>query len=218
MTLHFSSKRDMALHILREQPLAWFRDAPIDMRDTNLIRAEPVPWLDYSQGSFLRKIYHMKAGEEFQTTDWVVENEEACKELVRSAGGQLVGYDNTISEPIHWASMTVNVNVSAKPGYGFDWGFLSTRPSNIRIFKGPPETCAHHPWDAMILRDCTGNTGNLNSIESIAQRKWDILCMKMCEDYDSPWVVAAIKDSGERAIPGVHDCQDTSACGCMFAH
>jgi hypothetical protein len=78
----------------------------------------------------------------------------------------------------------VNVNVSAKPGYGFDWGFLTTRPSNIRIFKGPPETCAHHPWDAMILRDCTGNTDTLNSIESIASRKWDILCMKMCEDYD----------------------------------
>jgi hypothetical protein len=46
----------MALYMLQDKPLAWFRDAPIDMRDLNLIRAEPVPWLDYSQRSYLRKM------------------------------------------------------------------------------------------------------------------------------------------------------------------
>ena len=78
----------------------------------------------------------------------------------------------------------VNVNIKGTLGSGFDWGFLSTRPENMRIFKGPPETCSAHPWDAMILRDCTSNTDTLSSIESMSSRKWDILCMKMCEDYD----------------------------------
>ena len=78
----------------------------------------------------------------------------------------------------------MNVNVKGAPGAGFDWGYLSTRPANIRIFKGPPQTCDLHPWDAMILRDCTTNTDTLNGLEYIASRKWDILVMKMCEDYD----------------------------------
>ncbi|KAJ9616849.1 hypothetical protein H2200_000569 [Cladophialophora chaetospira] len=210
-----NSKAKKALEMLGDQPLAWFRDTGIDMRDINLIRAERLPWMDYRQGSYLRKIYHMKVGESFETTDWTVENNETCKELVRSARGQLAGYEVAASNPIHWASATVNVNITARPGHDFNWGFLSTRPAKVRIFKGPPETCASHPWDAMILRDCTPN-GGLD--ETIASRKWDILCMKMCEDFDFPWVVVSIKDSGPAPSPGDHDCQDTSACGCVFSH
>ena len=51
-----TSKSKKALAMLQDQPLAWFRDAGIDMRDINHIRAKKVPWLDYCQGSFLRKI------------------------------------------------------------------------------------------------------------------------------------------------------------------
>lgn len=82
----------------------------------------------------------------------------------------------------------VNVNVQGTRSADFDWGYLSTRPSNIRIFKGPPESCHIHLWDAMILRDCTPNTDTLSEVESIASRKWDILVMKMCEDYDREYI------------------------------
>ena len=37
----------------------------------------------------------------------------------------------------------------------------------------------------MILRDCTSNGGSLYRVEEAASRKWDILCMKVCEDHDS---------------------------------
>lgn len=131
--------------------------------------------------------------------------------------------------------LTVIVHVEASPGQEFGWGFLSTRPHNIRIFKGPCETCPYHTWDAIILRDCTPNTDTLWRVEAVASRKWDILCMKMCEDYDrecyhvklanntnvllpDPWVVVAVNDAGPTPGPNTHDCQDTSACGCILAH
>lgn len=77
----------------------------------------------------------MKAGEDFKQTDWVVEKDNKLKKLTFSAGGKLVGYNFSSSAPIHWASVTVNVNIAAAPGQGFDWGYLSTSPRNIRIFK-----------------------------------------------------------------------------------
>jgi hypothetical protein len=136
-------------------------------------------------------------------TQWVVETDQECKELVQSAGGKTYGFDNGSASTAHWASVTgrlaacyrdtnvqlllillVNVNINGTPGAGFGWGFLSTRPHHIRIFKGPAKTCSEHPWDAMILRDCTSITHSLCDVGSIASRKWDILCMKMCEDYD----------------------------------
>lgn len=73
----------------------------------------------------------------------------------------------------------------------------------------------------MILRDCTTNTNGFNMIKEIASRNWDILAMKMREDYDclwsdnfdrhnvptgtGLWVVVAIRDSGVRPEPGVCD-------------
>ncbi|KAI1618636.1 origin recognition complex subunit 4 [Exophiala viscosa] len=196
------SKATHARCLLRMKPGDWLGEGPIEKRDKDLLDAESVSFLDYNRGSYLRKIYHMKAGEKFDMTNWTVENDETCKELVRSAGGHLYGYGITTSPAIHWASVTVNVNISGTPGSGFNWGYLSTRPANIRIFKGPAHTCALHPWDAMILRDCTPNTDNLSNIKSIESRKWDILCMKMCEDYDYPWVVVAVKDAGTAPEPG----------------
>lgn len=54
----------------------------------------------------------------------------------------------------------------------------------MRILPGPPQTCNLHPWDAMILRDCQPNTNNVWEVERIASKSWDILLVKMCEDYD----------------------------------
>lgn len=81
-------------------------------------------------------------------------------------------------------TLLVNVNIQGAIGAGFLWGFLATQAENIRIFKGPAETCSIHPWDAMILRDCTTNTGTLDDLDAISSRKWDVLVMKMCEDHD----------------------------------
>ena len=94
----------------------------------------------------------------------------------------------------------VNVNVVGTPLSGFygDWGFLSTHPSNIRLFKGPRSTCQDHPWDAMILRDCIASSDNLWKIERVGSRKWDILAMKMCEDHDCKWAFSPRLNAGRR--------------------
>lgn len=86
--------------------------------------------------------------------------------MVQQAGGTLIGYSFETLFDVDWTSMTgkrpthihlpsdvanqwvVNVNIAAPHGAGFDWGFLGTKPKNIRIFKGPPESCSIHPWDA----------------------------------------------------------------------
>ncbi|KAK5198812.1 hypothetical protein LTR72_005114 [Exophiala xenobiotica] len=219
MAVVLRSKEEVARCMLRSEIVAWFRDQPIDQRDQDLINADHVGFVDYNKGSYLRKIYHMKPGEAFKQTQWVVETDQECKELVQSAGGKTYGFDNGSASTANWASVTVNVNINATPGAGFDWGFLSTQPHHIRIFKGPAKTCSEHPWDAMILRDCTSNTHSLCDVGSVASRKWDILCMKMCEDYDHPWVVIAVKDAGPVSIPSgdVCGCQDPTACGCIIA-
>jgi hypothetical protein len=54
--MYFPPKEAAARYMLGDSPLMWFHDSPIDQRDLDLIRAEPVALLDYSQGSFVRKI------------------------------------------------------------------------------------------------------------------------------------------------------------------
>ncbi|KAK4943029.1 hypothetical protein LTR10_017414 [Elasticomyces elasticus] len=179
-----SSKAGHARCLLRTKPSDWFGEGPIEQRDMDLLDAESVSFVNYDQGSYLRWIYHMKAGETLNMTKWTVENDEACRELVRSGGGHLYGFGNATWAAINWAFVTVRINITGTPGSGFNCGFMSTRPANIRIFKGPAYICSIHAWDAMILRDCTPNnsTGGMGNVESIGTRKWDILCMKMCED------------------------------------
>ncbi|RYP76347.1 hypothetical protein DL771_001786 [Monosporascus sp. 5C6A] len=185
----------VARRLLQCKLEAWFRGSPVDDRDRALLDAQDVPWVHYAKTSYLRKIYHMKQSEGFETTDWTVENDDACKKMVAEAGGQLIGFDLDVCNSAQWKAMKVNVNITAK-NTSFDWGFLSTTPSKIRIFRGAVESCPDHPWDAMILRDCYANTGGMQAVDSISSRYWDILVMKMCEDYDHPWVVVAVKDAG----------------------
>ncbi|RDW63743.1 hypothetical protein BP6252_11288 [Coleophoma cylindrospora] len=207
-------KMCLAHDMIHENPAMWFRDAAIDDRDRRLLDFGQVAFLTYGEGSFVRKMAslpstprphtadlyvqnHKKASESSQQTEWTVEEDESCKNLVWSAGGELYGFTFAPAAPVSWDSFTVNVNIKGAPGAGFDRGFLSTAASNIRIFRGPPESCEEHPWDAMILRDCTSNTTNLHDLDYVASRKWDILAMKMCEDYDHPWVVISMKDAGQ---------------------
>lgn len=121
----------------------------------------------------------------------------------------------------------VHVNITGSAFAGFDWGYLTTRPSNIRIFRCPPEImyqeasdedwehdeqddvedweydedreydedCEHDEqehdvedgcgWHVMILRDCHTTTDGIMDIDRIASRFWDILLIKMCENFDS---------------------------------
>ena len=61
---------------------------------------------------------------------------------------------------------------------------MSGLPEHIRIFEGPTSTCPDHPWHAMIIRDAIAMTESLTAVDALASRKWDILLMKMCEDFD----------------------------------
>ncbi|KAG4424943.1 hypothetical protein IFR04_001914 [Cadophora malorum] len=211
-------KWEAARCMMRANPSAWFGKSPIENRDLDLLNAYPVSFVDYEQGSYLRKVYHMKAGEGLKQTDWKVEQDVECKRMIASAGGKLIGFDFQPLDETHWASMTINVNISAPPGQPFQWGFLSTSPKNIRILKGPADTCDLHPWDAMILRDCTTNTSSLHAVSKVSRRKWDILLIKCCEDFDHPWVVATLLDVGPFDPKTSHRCLDKSACGCIFSH
>ena len=51
-----ATKEESARCMLRSRPAAWFRDCPIEQRDLDLIKAKDVPWVNYSQASYLRKI------------------------------------------------------------------------------------------------------------------------------------------------------------------
>lgn len=79
---------------------------------------------------------------------------------------------------------TVNVTISGNIAPGVTWGLLSGRPSKARVLAGPCSTCPEHPWDIMILRDFHVNTSGMEQVASIASRQFDILLMKMCEDFD----------------------------------
>lgn len=48
----------------------------------------------------------MKAGKQFEQTEWTVEEDEECKKLVGSAGGELHGFNFARPAPVHWASVT----------------------------------------------------------------------------------------------------------------
>lgn len=46
----------------------------------------------------------------------------------------------------------------------------------------------------MILRDFHTNTSGLDQVVPIASRQFDILLMKMCEDYDSRLYLVVINE------------------------
>ncbi|KAI1380952.1 hypothetical protein F4677DRAFT_441282 [Hypoxylon crocopeplum] len=186
-----------------EQPQLWLGDVPVCPRDQALFDAVPVDFVNYCQNSFLILIAHLKRGEEdggVLQTKWTCENDVACKHMVTQAGGGAVGLqqDVELHPEFDWLHMMVTVNLKIHPAadLGIAGGQLSSPPAKIRIFRGPERTCHVHPWDAMILYDCAPRTDGLKRVQRIASRKWDILLMKMCEDFDFPWVVVSIRDSG----------------------
>ncbi|KAI6325399.1 hypothetical protein MCOR29_003792 [Pyricularia oryzae] len=185
------NKRSRMHEMLKSRPGDWFRDSDMSLRDQELLRS-PSNMFSYDKDCFVRKIL-----------DWIVEHDELCKKRIQEAGGVLVGFPETampssVSPP--YQSMIVNVNIRGAPGGSFDWGYLTTSPQNVRIFKGPEYTCSAHSWDAMILKDCYANTSNLRKIEAIADRRWDILAMKLCEDIRAPWLVFSIRDPGPNLV------------------
>ncbi|KAI3325933.1 hypothetical protein HD806DRAFT_552322 [Xylariaceae sp. AK1471] len=203
-----TSKPCLALGMMRETPEKWLRHLEVDDRDIALLNAACVPWVDYGARSYLRKMYTLEQGENlFKEVNWHVENDEHCKKIVAEAGGILVGFAFGPPAPSNWKSMkvVVNINVPLTAGLECTWGLMGTQPTKVRIFKGPSDTCENHPWDAMILRDCRPTTEGFLDTSAISSQKWDMLLMKMCEDYDYPWVVVAVNDAGPDTDP---------PCGC----
>ncbi|KAI0156770.1 hypothetical protein GGR57DRAFT_501158 [Xylariaceae sp. FL1272] len=185
--------------MMRSHPQDWFRDQDVDTRDRALLDAEFLPFVQYNQASYVRKMYTMKEGDHlFQDVKWNVENDVNCKKIVAQAGGKLIGFPYGEIGSGNWKSIKIGVNIEVpKPaGLYFKWGIMGAKPSNVRIFRGPDRTCPDHPWDAMILRDCVASTDNFIRCPDIGTRKWDILAMKMCEDFDSPWILVAMRDVG----------------------
>ncbi|KAK5079369.1 hypothetical protein LTR51_001566 [Lithohypha guttulata] len=168
-----TSKAADARCMIASYPEKWFRGTPIDDRDKALLSAPSVSFIDYTPRSFLRKL-----------TNWNVEADGDCKRKIFEGGATEVGFNFGERVELSYNLMTINVSIQGARGAGFDWGFLSNSGKDARLFGGPPETCHDHPWDALILRDCNTNTDTLNRIHSIASRKWDVLLLKMCEDYD----------------------------------
>ena len=116
-------------------------------------------------------------------TPWTVENDDFCKNIVSSDGALLQGFTPTAGPAPAWQYVSVNVQVTGAPLKAtFGSGFLATSPRNIRMFKGPSES--YSGWDAMILRDCVENTLELHNTEEVGSRLWDVLAIKMNDDYD----------------------------------
>ncbi|KAI0136737.1 hypothetical protein BJ170DRAFT_603009 [Xylariales sp. AK1849] len=206
-------KSARALRMIRVKSKIWFKSHAVDDRDRALLDAEPVSFMDYTQRNYVCNISHVEKGEHLGETDWTIDADKSCMEMVSSAGGAFTGFKLNPC-PTNFVSMTVNVHIQGPPGANFDDGYLSTQPRHIRVFEGPRKDCPCHPWHAMILRDCTTNSHSLHLVEDIASRKWDILAVSMC-DHDNHWVVIAIRDAGPEAEkvrdgrPG--ECRD---CGC----
>ncbi|KAG6362697.1 hypothetical protein INS49_007790 [Diaporthe citri] len=196
---HYAAPKWVTGHkLLRDDPSQWFRGTQVDDRDLALINADPVPWIDIGQQSYLKHVHHKLKDQPFKTTHWTVENDKALRGMISEVGA---GFNGGAKPPVHlpardWESMMVNVTITGNIAPGVTWGLLSGRPSKARVLAGPCSTCTAHPWDIMILRDFHTNTSGLDQVSSIASRQFDILLMKMCEDMDYPWVVLAVKDSG----------------------
>ncbi|KAK8050113.1 hypothetical protein PG994_011843 [Apiospora phragmitis] len=143
--IKLTSKNHEAAHLMMQvRPLDWLRHGPIDLRDLQLINANPVPFVEYGKSSFVRKLL-----------EWFVENNQEYMNIVAQMGANLVGFDPGAAN-------------GAVTGLDFTL-------ENVRIFRGPRNTCPDHPWDAMILRDCTASTEGMVDKEEISSRKWDIL-------------------------------------------
>ncbi|TLD28155.1 hypothetical protein PspLS_04290 [Pyricularia sp. CBS 133598] len=180
------NKRSRMHEMLKSRPGDWFRDSDMSLRDQELLRS-PNNMFSYDKCCFVRKIVYKQPAMPFTSLDWIVEHDELCKKRIHEAGGTLVGFSESATpssvSPLY-QSMIANVNIKGAPGGLFDWGYLTTSSQNVRIFKGPEYTCSAHPWDVMILKDCYANTSNLREIEAIADRRWDVLAMKVCEDVE----------------------------------
>ncbi|OTA90992.1 hypothetical protein M434DRAFT_33124 [Hypoxylon sp. CO27-5] len=198
-----SCKLAGAKSLIKEESHLWFGTEPISPRDHQLISCDDTAFAAFGKSSYLSSVYHLKhgEGEMIQNTRWTCENDIACKKMVAQAGGGIRGFPHLIQPPpVNWLHMKVNVSLTVSAARSSElnvsWGILSTRPTRTRIFEGPSELCPIHPLDVMIMYDCTPSTENFIQQPLIASRKWDILLMKMCEDYDYPWVVLSMVDSG----------------------
>ncbi|OTA70171.1 hypothetical protein K449DRAFT_393181 [Hypoxylon sp. EC38] len=207
-----SCKLAGAKSVIKEQSHLWFGTEPISPRDHQLISCDDTAFAAFGKSSYLSSVYHLKhgEGEKIQDTCWTCENDIACKTMVAQAGGGIRGFPHLIpSPPANFPKVNVSLTVSATHSseLNVSWGILSSRPTRIRILEGPSEICPIHPLDVMIMYDCTSTTENFIRQPLIASRKWDILLMKMCEDYDYPWVVLSMVDSGSYSEVAHEHCE-----------
>ncbi|KAI2639024.1 hypothetical protein GGS26DRAFT_587795 [Hypomontagnella submonticulosa] len=210
-------KLEHARRLITDRPHLWLGPFPISERDLLLTRSPNVSFLEYDRSCYAAKLCHYYNFQKYeddaplQTTSWDFRNDFTCKQMVAEAGGEVVGFPGITRNPnYNWYHAKIDVKFSIPTAsvmsseYNVPWGILTTLATNARIFRGPVQETCRHGWDAMILYDCVASTeGPLRDCERIASRKWDILLMKMCNDYQFPFIVVAIRDSGP-----VHEAQN----------
>ncbi|KAI1453534.1 hypothetical protein F4805DRAFT_461637 [Annulohypoxylon moriforme] len=195
---------------LKRHPENWAGNA-FDFRDNSLLYGLSADFLDYSRHTgtcHLAKIVHFKRGEDLTPeaqTYWNSENDNLCKAMVSRCGGKVHGFSRlkwtAYPEKLKELHTRVDVQIMlptiAMIRYNVAWGILSTRSDKVQIYRGPKTFTPKHPWDAMVLHDCTANyEGELWKAPEIASRRWDILLMKMGSEYDYPWLPVTIRDAG----------------------
>ncbi|KAI1211610.1 uncharacterized protein F4807DRAFT_396161 [Annulohypoxylon truncatum] len=200
---------------LRRYPQYWAGD-PFGLRDSNLLYGTSADFIDitkYMGTCHLARIAFLKPGEDIMRDSkiqWTSENDNLCKMIVSRCGGKANGlpisqdlvYPQALKK--HHVKVDVKIVLSsfAATRYGVSWGTLSTRADKIQIFKGPEAFTPRHSWDAMIMHDCTvTGEGDLCESDAIASWKWDILLMKMSDDYSFPWLPVSIREASSFQRP-----------------
>ncbi|KAF3058517.1 putative aaa family atpase protein [Daldinia childiae] len=179
---------------LAARPYLWMGFEPCSQRDLDLFSCGPVDFIGYDHTSYLRKIttasmeMRVKSGKRLFVT-----NEEQLRRNEERPGGFFLAARHRQRE-LH---VKVDIPKDKRDTFNATTGFLRSFWNKFKFLQGPPESHSAHTWDAMIIYDCTVTPeGTLQGCLQIATRKWDILLMKVADDYEYPWLVAAINDSG----------------------
>ncbi|KAI0853161.1 hypothetical protein F5Y00DRAFT_257819 [Daldinia vernicosa] len=180
--------------MLAAYPYLWMGFEPCSRRDLELFNCSPVDFVGYDHTSYLRKITTMtwevkvRSGKELFVTN---------EEQIRINEGLPKGCFFTPGRRNKEPHVKITIPVDKRGTFNATTGFLCSMWSKLKFLKGPHESNSTCAWDAMIIYDCTASSeGTLRGCPQIATRKWDILLMKVGDDYEYPWLVAAIKDSG----------------------
>ncbi|KAI1418590.1 hypothetical protein F5Y13DRAFT_184231 [Hypoxylon sp. FL1857] len=201
---------DHSKSLIKRRPHLWFGTSPISPRDHELISCDDTSFAEcgFPGASPLCSVSHLKQGETndvMHQTCWTCENDMACKTMVAQAGGSVSGFPELASLPAWYqfhmkVEVKVTISMTSRSELVVPCGLFSTRPTKIRTLQVPSHIpghiCPFSPPEVMIMYDCTSSSESFRKHPFIASRKWDVLLMKIYENYEFPWTIVSIVDSG----------------------